>query len=108
VGGYFLEFVSLSDLKERYNKNIINYIKKTVVFQIDLAALKIGAIKNWTSHNIKTILNSIEDSQFRKNVRIIRKVGQVYTFSSFQLVYATLFFQNQFHSTPLQQEEKVL
>jgi len=78
----FWEFVSLSDLKERYNENIINYIKKTMVSQIDLAAFKIGAIKNWTSHNIKTILNSIEDSQFRKNVRIIRKVGQVYTFSS--------------------------
>jgi len=78
----FWEFVTLSDLKKRYNENIINYIKKTMVSQIDLAAFKIGAIKNWTSHNIKIILNSIEDSQFRKNVRIIRNVGQVYTFLS--------------------------
>ena len=77
----FWEFVSLSDLKERYNENIINYIKKTMVSQIDSAVLKIGTAKNWTSHNIKAILNSIENSQFRKNVEIIRKVGQVYTFS---------------------------
>ena len=77
----FWEFLSINDLKERYNENIINYIKKTVVSQIDLTALKIGAVKNWTSHNIKTILNSIENSQFRRDVKIIRKVGQIYTFS---------------------------
>ena len=77
----FWEFLSINDLKERYNENIINYIKKTMVSQIDLTALKIGTAKNWTSHNIKEILNSINNSDFSKHIKIIRKVGQVYTFS---------------------------
>jgi len=77
----FWEFLSANDLLERYNENIINYIKKTIVSQIDKEVFKIGAVKNWNSHNIKTILNSIENPQFRRDVKIIRKVGQIYTFS---------------------------
>lgn len=77
----FWEFLSINDLIEKYNENIINYIKKTIVSQIDKEVFKIGAIKNWNLHNLKTILNSIENPQFRKDVKVIRKVGQIYTYS---------------------------
>jgi len=77
----FWEFVSISDLKNRYNENILNYIKKTVASQIDLETIKIGTTKNWTSHNIKSIIHSIENSNFRNDIKIIRKVGLVYTYS---------------------------
>ena len=78
----FWEFISINVLKERYNENINNYIKKAIV-AIEIKKeeiLKLGAIKNWNYHNLKEILNSI-DNNFRKDVKTIRKVGQVYTFS---------------------------
>ncbi len=92
----FWEFLSVNDLKKRYNENIINYIKKTVVSQIDLTLLKIGTAKNWTIHNIKEILNSINNSDFSKHIKIIRKVGQVYTFSHSLFVLKFKLYQNNY------------
>jgi len=85
----FWEFMTVNDLKERYNENILNYIKKTIVSQIDLETFKTGVAKNWTSYNVKTILKSIEKSKFKRDVEIVRTVGQVYTFShsTFALKY---------------------
>ena len=81
------EFVSTNDLKERYNENINNYIKKTLVAAKlkKEEILKLGVLKNWNRHNLKEII-SIENidtinDDFRKDVKTIREVGQVYTYS---------------------------
>ena len=92
----FWEFVSINDLIERYNENILNYIKKTVVSQVDLKTLKIGAAKNWTSHNIKEILDSIDNSDYRKHIQTIRKVGQIYTFSHSLFVLKFRLYQDNY------------
>jgi hypothetical protein len=83
----FWEFVSASDLEERYNENFINYIKKTLVATglKKEEIMKLGVLKNWNNHNLKEVLNieNIEtiDDDFRKDVNTIREIGQVYTYS---------------------------
>ena len=92
----FWEFLSINNLKDRYNENILNYIKKTVASQIDLETIKIGTTKNWTSHNIKSIIHSIENSNFRNDIKIIRKVGQVYTYSYSTFALKFKLYQNNY------------
>jgi len=77
----FFEFVNANDLEERYQENIVNYIKKTIVGQLDTEAIKIGVTKNWNEHNLKTIFNSLENTKYHKQIQIIREVGQVYTYT---------------------------
>ena len=64
--------------------------------QVDLKTLKIGAAKNWTSHNIKEILDSIDNSDYRKHVQTIRKVGQIYTFSHSLFVLKFRLYQDNY------------
>ena len=77
----FLEFVNANDLEERYQENIVNYIKKTIAGQLDTEAIKIGITKNWNEHNLKTIFNSLENTKYHKQIQMIREVGQVYTYT---------------------------
>ena len=93
----FLEFISAHSLKERYQENIINYIKKTIIGQLDTEVIKIGITKNWNEHNLKTIFNSLKNTKYHKQIQMIRKVGQVYTntrlpvnFSLYQRYYMLL------------------
>lgn len=77
----FFEFVNANDLKERYQENIVNYIKKTIAGQLDTETIKIGVAKNWNEHNLKTIFNSLQNTKYHKQIQMIRQVGQVYTYT---------------------------
>ena len=81
----FWEFVSVNDLKERYNDKIENYLIKTVVGQIDIKSLKMGINKAWNEHNLKNILNETNlfeiNNKFINNIKTIRSIGQVYTYN---------------------------
>ena len=84
----FFEFVTLNDLKERYNENITNYITKTILAQYDLQTIKTGVIKNLNIHNIKNLIKSSEDKNFREQVRTIRNYcRKVYTTTQFPVSF---------------------
>jgi hypothetical protein len=99
----FWEFLSVKDIRDRYDDNIVKYLKKTLVakftskqidniLNFDKNKVKIHQrilIEGWIKYSLKSILNSIdypqdknESEKFRNNVNTIRKVGQVYTFSN--------------------------
>jgi hypothetical protein len=42
----FLEFIDKKGLKERYNENIIDYLKKTIVSQLDYDIIQYAVSKN--------------------------------------------------------------
>ena len=89
----FIEFVSLNDLKERYQKNILEYITKTVIShnQIskdDLKVVKMGIIKNYNEHHIKSLVRSVHTSDFKKDIELIRSIcKKIYTTTRFPISY---------------------
>jgi len=82
------EFVTLNNLKERYNNNITNYITKTILAQYDLKTIKTGVIKSINLHNIKDIIKSAENRYFRKEVQKVRSIcRKVYTTTRFPVSF---------------------
>lgn len=91
----FIEFVSIKDLKERYQKNILEYITKTVlgkddINEDDLKALKMGVLKNYNNHHIKSLIKSAKNLNFKSDVEVIRNIcRKVYTTTRFPVSYHT-------------------
>jgi len=89
----FIEFVSLNDLKRRYQKNILEYITKTVIShnkisQDDLKIIKMGVMKNYNEHHIKSFIKSAHNSDFKKDIELIRSIcKKVYTTTRFPISY---------------------
>ena len=84
----FFEFVTLNDLKKRYNENITNYITKTILAQYDLQTIKTGVNKSINIHNLKDLIKSAENKYFREQVKKIRNIcGKVYTTTRFPVSF---------------------
>lgn len=77
----FLEFVDEKGLKARYNENIIDYLKKTIVSQLDYDIIQYAVSKNWNEHNLKNIFKSLINKKSYQEIRRIREVGRVYSHS---------------------------
>ncbi len=89
----FIEFVSINDLKERYQKNILEYITKTVIShnkinENDLKVIKMGVMKNYNEHHVKSLIESANNSKFKNDVKLIRSIcKKIYTTTRFPISY---------------------
>ena len=84
----FFEFISINDLKERYQKNIIDYITKTIISQYNLKVIKMGVMKNYNEHHVKALLKSANNSDFKRDIELIRSIcKKVYTTTRFPVSY---------------------
>ena len=79
----FLEFIDKKGLKERYNENIVDYLKKTIAAQLDYDLIQYAISKNWNEHNLKNIFKSLINEKNYNELKKIRKIGRVYSHSTF-------------------------